>query len=128
MVPRRYWLKRIDEAWTRRTVLWLSGVRRAGKTFLAKGIAGSEYLDCELPSVRRQMDDPKGFLTGLKGKRVVLDEVHRLANPSEILKIAADHFPGVQVLATGSSSFAASRKFRDTQRRPRTLVGALRAQ
>jgi hypothetical protein len=45
---------------------------------------------------------------------VVLDEVHRLANPSELLKIAADHYPETRVLATGSSTLGASAKFRDT--------------
>jgi predicted AAA+ superfamily ATPase len=44
----------------------------------------------------------------------VLDEVHRLANPSELLKIAADHFPRIRVLATGSSTLGASAKFKDT--------------
>jgi len=44
----------------------------------------------------------------------VLDEVHRLQNPSELLKIAADHFPSVHVLATGSSTLQATAKFRDT--------------
>jgi len=37
-----------------------------------------------------------------------------LDNPSELLKIAADHFPAVRVIATGSSSLSASAKFRDT--------------
>jgi len=45
---------------------------------------------------------------------VVLDEIHRVDNPSELLKIAADHFPGTRILATGSSTLGASRKFRDT--------------
>jgi len=44
---------------------------------------------------------------------VVLDEVHRLNDPSRVLKIAADAFPGLRVLATGSSTLAATRKFRD---------------
>lgn len=73
-----------------------------------------EYFDCELPRVRRAMEDPEAFLDGLRGKRVVLDEVHRLPNPSEFLKIAADHFPTTRVLATGSSTLGASRRFRDT--------------
>ena len=30
-----------------------------------------------------------------------MDEVHRLQNPSEILKIAADHYPSVRILSTG---------------------------
>jgi hypothetical protein len=42
------------------------------------------------------------------------DEIHRLADPSEVLKIAADHFPDVKIIATGSSTLGASSKFRDT--------------
>jgi hypothetical protein len=42
---------------------------------------------------------------------LVLDEVHRLENPSEILKIAADHFPEIRILATGSSTLGAERCF-----------------
>jgi hypothetical protein len=44
----------------------------------------------------------------------VLDEIHRLMDPSQLLKIAADHFPKTTVIATGSSTLAARRKFRDT--------------
>jgi len=44
---------------------------------------------------------------------IVLDEIHRLADPSRVLKIASDAFPGLRVLATGSSSLAATRKFKD---------------
>ena len=60
------------------------------------------------------MEDPEGFLKGLNGKRIVLDEIHRLGNPSELLKIASDHFPDINIIATGSSTLSASRKFRDT--------------
>lgn len=60
------------------------------------------------------MDDPQSFLDGLKGCTIVLDEIHRLNNPSEILKIAADHYPDTKVLATGSSTLGASAKFKDT--------------
>ncbi len=104
----------VKDAWKRRSIVWLSGVRRVGKTFLCKSLPEAIYFDCELPRVRRQMEDPEGFLEGLKGKVVVLDEIHRLANPSELLKIAADHFLDVKILATGSSMLSASAKFRDT--------------
>ena len=60
------------------------------------------------------MEDPQSFLSGLGSRTIVLDEIHRLYNPSELLKIAADHFPGLKVLATGSSMLTASAKFRDT--------------
>ena len=114
MVARKFWIERIENLWKHRSVLWLSGVRRVGKTFLCKSLNNIDYFDCELPSVRRILEEPEGFLESLKEKRVVLDEVHRLRNPSEILKIAADHFPDTKIIATGSSTLGASAKFRDT--------------
>ncbi|MFB3886467.1 MAG: ATP-binding protein [Thermodesulfobacteriota bacterium] len=114
MVPRTYWLKLVESAWSRKSIVWLSGVRRVGKTFLCKTIPDIEYFDCELPSTRRQMEDPEGFLGRLKNKKVVLDEIHRLPNPSGFLKIAADHFPSIKIIATGSSTLQASSRFRDT--------------
>ena len=114
MVKRSFWLQRIESAWRGRSVVWLMGVRRAGKTVLCRSIPDHEYFDCELPSVRRQLSDPENFLSERKKKTVILDEIHRLDNPSELLKIAADHFPVVRVIATGSSSLGASAKFRDT--------------
>jgi predicted AAA+ superfamily ATPase len=114
MKIRTFWLDQIERAWSRRSVLWLSGVRRVGKTTLCHSLSGTEYFDCELPRVRRMMEDPQAFLDGLRGTRIVLDEVHRLANPSQLLKIAADHYHDVRILATGSSTLGASAKFRDT--------------
>lgn len=114
MVQRPFWRERLEQALKKRNVVWLSGVRRVGKTVLAQSIRGIEYLDCERPRVRTAIeDDPEGFLESMKGKRIVLDEIHRLARPSEILKLAADHYGDVRVIATGSSTLAATRKFRD---------------
>ncbi len=95
-------------------MVWLSGVRWVGKTFLTLSLPNIEYFDCELPRIRRMMEDPEGFLKNLQGKRIILDEIHRLRNPSELLKIAADYYPDIQVLATGSSTLGASAKFKDT--------------
>ena len=114
MVTRESWIERIEGAWQERTVVWLAGVRRAGKTYLSRSLQGAEYYDCELPRVRRMLEDPEGFLGDRRGQRIVLDEIHRLQNPSEVLKIASDHYPDVHVLATGSSNLGASAKFRDT--------------
>ena len=114
MKQRQFWLNKIEQAWDKRSVLWLSGVRRVGKTCLCQTLTEIEYFDCELPRVRRMIDDPEAFLEGLKGHRIVLDEIHRLENPSQLLKIAADHYPDVKVLATGSSTLGASAKFKDT--------------
>ena len=40
----------IEDIWKSRTVLWLSGVRRAGKTKLCQSLTAVEYCDCELPA------------------------------------------------------------------------------
>lgn len=114
MVRRSHWVETLERAWERKSLLWLAGVRRTGKTFLSRSLDDIEYFDCELPRTRRRMEDPEAFLEGLRGRRIVLDEVHRLANPSELLKIAADHFPDTRMLATGSSTLGATAKFRDT--------------
>jgi predicted AAA+ superfamily ATPase len=114
MKKRSFWLEQIDKAWERRSVIWLSGVRRVGKTFLSQSLADAEYFDCELPRVRMMLEDAEGFLRPLRGSTIILHEIHRLQNPSELLKIAADHYPEVRILATGSSTLGASAKFKDT--------------
>ncbi len=43
-----------------------------------------------------------------------MDEVHQLPDPSRLLKIGADTRQGLKILATGSSTLAATRKFRDS--------------
>ena len=113
-VKRRFWIDLIEHEWRERSVVWLAGVRRVGKTYLSQSLPDIEYFDCELPRTRLMMEDVEGFLEGMNGRRIVLDEIHRLKNPSQLLKIAADHFPDVRVLATGSSTLGASRKFGDT--------------
>ncbi|MEK7704760.1 MAG: DUF4143 domain-containing protein [Myxococcota bacterium] len=104
----------MDALLAQRNVLWLAGVRRAGKTTLCQSLPNAAYYDCELPRVRRMLEDPEIFFRQQSAPVVVLDEIHRLLNPSEALKIAADHFPALKVVATGSSTLAARRKFKDT--------------
>ena len=110
---RTFWLKLLETEW-QRPILWLAGVRRVGKTCLCQSIKGIDYFDCELPRVRRLMEDPQSFLDSITNRRIVLDEVHRLDNPSELLKIAADHYPDLKIIATGSSTLGASARFKDT--------------
>lgn len=114
MLNRPFWLSRLAGAWRERTAIWLMGVRRAGKTVLAQSVPDSEYLDCELPSVRRRLEDPESFLADRRGTTLVLDEIHRLPDAAQLLKLAADHFRTINILATGSSTLGASARFRDT--------------
>ena len=71
-------------------------------------------MNYDLPSVGRQLADPESFFDGLAQETiVVLDEIHQMADPSRLLKIAADGYPHLRILATGSSTLAATKKFRD---------------
>ena len=115
MIDRPLWLQRVQRAWQQRSLVWLSGVRRVGKTTIARMLPDAVYVNCDLPSAVRTLEDPELFLGAQAGAAVlVFDEVHRLDDPSRLLKIAADEFPQLKVLATGSSTLAATRKFSDT--------------
>lgn len=114
ILNRPFWQKKIHEAWQEKTIIWLMGLRRIGKTSLCQSLGSIEYFDCEDPRVRALFIDPMGFLESHHGKLLVLDEIHRLDNPSEVLKLAADYFPDIKIIATGSSTLGASKKFKDT--------------
>jgi predicted AAA+ superfamily ATPase len=114
MISRQLWIDLVEKSWRERPVIWLTAPRRVGKTTLARSIPDVAYFDCELPSSRRDAEDTEAFLKAYEGRRIVLDEIHRLTDPSNLLKLAADHFPGTRILATGSSTLAASARFRDT--------------
>ncbi len=66
--------------------------------------------------------DPQLFYRGCPKPVMVLDEIHQLRDPSRLLKVGADLFPKLKILATGSSTLAASRKFRDTLTGRKRLV------
>lgn len=58
--------------------------------------------------------DPQVFYRNCSQSVVIFDEIHQLPDPARVLKIGADVFPHLRILATGSSTLAASHKFRDT--------------
>lgn len=114
MVLRPLWIRRVEAAWSRAPIAWLTGVRRTGKTTLARQLPHARWLNCDLPSTRDLLRDPEALFDSTKEPAIVLDEVHQLPDPSAVLKIAADEFPKLRVLATGSSTLAATSKFKDT--------------
>ncbi len=77
-------------------------------------IVDHTYFNCDLPSVEAAVRDPQVFFRSQVKPIVVFDEVHQLRNPARLLKIGADLFPKLKILATGSSTLAATKKFRDT--------------
>jgi uncharacterized protein len=124
MFARPFWINRIEAAWREAPIAWLCGVRRCGKTTLAQSLGADRvlYMNCDLPKVEDLARDPEAFYESCAKPVVVLDEVHQLQDPSRLLKIGADHFPKLKILATGSSTLAASKKFRDTLTGRKRLV------
>jgi predicted AAA+ superfamily ATPase len=116
MIERPFWQRRIEDAWRQAPIVWLSGVRRSGKTTLARGLTAERalYVNCDLPVVEDMVRDPLLFFRGCEQPVVVFDEIHQLREPSRLLKVGADLFPHLRILATGSSTLAASKKFSDT--------------
>ena len=114
MFNRPFWIKKIRQAWQHVPIVWLSGVRRVGKTTLTQCFTEARYLNCDLPSTQNLLSDPEAFYRSVSEPVVILDEVHQLPDPSRLLKIGADEFPTLRILATGSSTLAATHKFRDS--------------
>lgn len=85
-----------------------------GKTTLCRELKDAVLLNCDLPEVAQQLVDPVRFFKSVKADTLVFDEVHQLPDPSRVLKIAADEFPALHVVATGSSTLAATEKFSDS--------------
>lgn len=115
MYKRPLWNQLVINSFASVPIVWLGGVRRVGKTTLTAELEDALSFDCERPSVRQQLVDPEAFLDAFPREKIlVLDELHRLDEPSELLKLAADHYPGLRVLATGSSTLQATARFRDS--------------
>lgn len=91
----------------------LIGPRQAGKTTLAfaeKDIRSTAiYLDLELPSAQRQLDDPEAYFLAHPNQLLILDEVQRLPNLFSVLRGVIDQRrrhgeAGGQFLLLGSAS------------------------
>jgi uncharacterized protein len=73
----------------------LLGPRQVGKTTIALDWVEAMpdkalYLDLELPSAQRQLDDAEGFLLAQRGRLVVLDEVQRVPGLFAVLRGVID--------------------------------------
>ena len=72
----------------------LLGPRQAGKTTLAFEAKSQHlnayYLDLELPSAQRQLDDPEAFVQAHRHQLVILDEVQRQPELFAVLRSVID--------------------------------------
>lgn len=104
---------RISCSENERKIIIIYGARQVGKTTLVKEILSetdmkAEYFNCDYLDVQSLFAyENAGNLENIikSYNLIVLDEAQRIKNIGLVLKILHDEFPGLQVIATGSSSF-----------------------
>jgi uncharacterized protein len=117
MIFQRTIKKKIEEFLFKGKVIIIYGARRVGKTTLSKQLLesypNSKYINCELLQNKTALETSnsellKKFIGAYK--LLVLDEAQNISGIGSILKIITDTFPGIQIIATGSSSFELGNK------------------
>lgn len=114
-------------------IIVLHGARQVGKThillwienYLKEKKEDVYYIDLEDSRYKKILDSgadefidhlrEEGHAPG-KDKKVYvfIDEIQYLANPSEFLKLIADHHKNIKLIVSGSSSFEIKSKFKDS--------------
>jgi uncharacterized protein len=115
-------------------VIFLLGTRQTGKTTLTKLVSEAsdfekkqiftiDFEDKEYRALFNLKNEGvktlsnifqiEGIDSGVKNL-VIFDEIQLLDDPSNLLKLIADHFPNLKIIATGSSSLQLKQKFTDS--------------
>lgn len=110
--------KNVENALFKGKIIIIYGARQVGKTTLIKEIQkkhekASVYLNCDEPDIRSSLTDATSTeIKSLFGSSelIFIDEAQRVKNIGLALKLAADNFPDIQIVATGSSSFELSNR------------------
>jgi predicted AAA+ superfamily ATPase len=98
----------------------LTGARQVGKTTLLQTLFGSSddtiWLNGDEADVRALFDNAtssrlKNLFAGKKN--IVIDEAQRISDIGIKLKLITDNIPGIQLVATGSSSFELANKINE---------------
>ena len=113
-------------------IIVLHGARQVGKTsillwlkeYLEKTNKLTHFIDLEDSRMKKMLDlGVDEFIVHLKEEGywrdkvktyVFIDEIQYLDNPSEFLKLVADHHKNVKLIISGSSSFEIKSKFKDS--------------
>lgn len=117
-IVNRHLMPQIEQWLFRGKILILYGARQVGKTTLSKALLaplGDDglYLNCEIQSVQSALNvrEPTVLRRFIGSKKlVVLDEAQYVPGIGEALKLMADTFPDIQIIATGSSSFELAKR------------------
>lgn len=96
------------------------GPRQCGKTTLLEQIAGEFprklYLNCDDADDRQALSTPTvNHLKSVVGNHtlILIDEAQRVSDIGITIKLMVDNFKGLQVIATGSSSFELSNRINE---------------
>lgn len=113
-------------------IIVLHGARQVGKTsilywlkeYLEKNDKLTHFIDLEDSRMTKILDlGVDEFIVHLKEEGVwsdkvkvyvFIDEIQYLNNPSEFLKLVADHHKNIKLIISGSSSFEIKSKFKDS--------------
>ena len=112
---------RIIDSLFKNRMISILGPRQSGKTTLAKKLIkkygkDAAYYDCQLAEIRQHfiVGKPNTLVPLVKGKKIVVfDEAQTIQDIGTILKVFHDTYPGVQIIATGSSSFDLANKINE---------------
>lgn len=110
LVARPHALSELSAALARAPVVAILGPRQAGKTTLAREVGRNTkvvtYFDLEDPRDLARLQEPMLTLKDLKGL-VIIDEVQRMPNLFDILRVLADRRPRkAKFLLLGSASLS----------------------
>lgn len=110
-------------------VIVIYGARQVGKTSLLKYMIkkylpqNTFYFDLEIPQLLELCNQgPEKISAYLQQKGadeqqqifLVIDEVQYLDDPSKLLKLFHDHYQGIKLLVSGSSTFEIKKKFKES--------------
>jgi len=136
-IIKREIVKEINKYINTDNIIVLHGSRQVGKTHIMYFLENSlkdkkeltHYIDLEdgrkVELLNRGIDEFLLYLEGefgdlkkieSKGKKiyVFIDEIQYLENPSPLMKLIIDHHKYIQLIVSGSSSFAIKSKFSDS--------------
>jgi len=107
----------IEDRMFKGRIIIVYGARQVGKTTLIRALESSYkernplYLNCDEPDIRELLaNKTSSELKDLIGNHelIFIDEAQRVPDIGLTLKLMADNFSHIQVIATGSSSFELS--------------------
>ena len=114
-------LHKISNRLFKKKAIIITWPRQSGKTTLLKRIVSDlnkscTWLNGDEADVREMFENATStLLKSLIGenKLIVIDEAQRIKNIGLIIKLFVDHFPDIQIIATGSSSFEMADKIKE---------------